>query len=78
MHSIQNFIKICVQRSKKASKIGYGQGLTPLLDHKDQEYIADVLAQQDCSKKGCDVSEAVDLVMEITDKVKEILLTSML
>ena len=41
---------------KKRQKIGHGQGPTPLLDHKDQEYIAGVLAQCDCSNKGFDVS----------------------
>ena len=43
-------------------------GPKPLLSRNNQQYVADVLAQRDRSNKGCDVSEAVDLVRELTDE----------
>ena len=52
---------------KKRRTVGQGQGPKPLLNVTDQEYVADVLARRDRSNKGCDMSEAVDLVMELTE-----------
>ena len=60
-------MKCVCKDPKKRRKIGHGQGPRPLLNQNNQEYVTNVLAQHNKNNKGCDMSEAVDLVMEITD-----------
>jgi hypothetical protein len=55
----------------KRKKLGVLMGRQPLLNHRNHDFVRNVLARQDRANEGLNVQEAIDLVQELDPKLSQ-------